>query len=252
MRVLLTNDDGIFAPGINALAESLSKVAEVFIVAPATEQSGASQAITVHQPIRVDEYKLLDSKIKAWMIGGTPADCVKIGLAKLLDVQPDLVVSGINLGANLGTDVLYSGTVSAAREGAMHGIKSIAISLDVRRNPNFLAAAAFMQRFVPSLLEKNVDDHLLLNINVPANWTLEQGKISFTKLGIRKYENAFEKRLDPSGRSYYWMGGTLAKSENSADTDVAAVGNGELAITPIHFDLTDQNLLNKLKNIKFM
>lgn len=252
MRILLTNDDGIFAPGINALSEALSAVAEVFLVAPAAEQSGASQAITVHHPIRVDEYKMDNQSVKAWQVGGTPADCVKIGLAKLMDAAPDFVVSGINSGPNLGTDVLYSGTVSAAREGAMHGIPSVAISLDARRNPAFRQAALFMREFMPSLLTHKLNDNLLLNINVPGTWEMDKKMIQFTKLGVRQYENAFEERLDPSGRSYYWMGGVLSEVENAADTDVAAVKDGKLSITPLHFELTNQKLLNELAGLKFL
>lgn len=252
MRILLTNDDGIFAPGIQALCEALCEIAEIFLVAPATEQSGASQAITVHHPIRVDEVNFAGKNIKAWKIGGTPADCVKIGLAKLLEEVPDLVVSGINAGANLGTDVMYSGTVSAAREGAMHGIASLAVSLDARRDFEFSQGALFMRHFIPQLLAKPLPPGLLLNINVPGDWRFDLQKAQFTKLGVRKYENAFKRRLDPSGRSYYWMGGVLADTENGADTDVAAVKNKNVSITPVHFDLTDHKLFSQLAKMKFL
>lgn len=244
LRLLLTNDDGISAPGIQQLSLALSEIAEVTVVAPMQEQSGASQAITVHQPIIVDDYLMPKVKV-AWRIGGTPADCVKLALEKLMDHKPDFVVSGINSGANLGMDVVYSGTVSAAREGAMHHIPAIAVSLDNSKATDYMAVATFIKQLLPKLNKNILPDNLLLNINAPANWQYGD-KFAYTKLGIRNYENTFEKRLNPSGRSYYWMGGTVAKMDNSPDTDVAAVESGILSITPIHFDLTDRQLLQQL------
>lgn len=249
MRILLTNDDGVFAPGIQMLGAGLREIADVVVAAPSMEQSGASHSITVHDPIRVDAFDM--PQMTAWRIGGTPADCVKLALVRLMDEKPDFVISGINQGANLGTDVLYSGTVSAAREGAMHDIPSIAISLDAHCQPDFSQAALFMKTFLPRLQQKTLPKNLLLNVNVPHNWQCG-GCFRFTELGVRKYENTFEKRVDPRGRSYYWMSGTPLMSANAADTDVAVVEKGEISITPIHFELTDQHLLSAFQAGEFL
>lgn len=249
MRILVTNDDGINAPGIQALWKSLAEIAEVTVVAPASEHSAMSQAITVHHPIRVDEYCIDNPKICGWRIGGTPTDCVKIAVEALLDTPPDIVVSGINHGPNLGTDVLYSGTVSAAIEGSMHGLPAIAISLNSWKSHDFAAAAAFAKRLVPKVLEKGpLPPQTLLNVNVPAVPEDQIKGVKITRLGVIEYTNIFERRFDPRGRTYYWMGGNIIDSENSKDSDVAAVKAGYISVTPVHFDLTSYQLINSLRD----
>ncbi|HWR39944.1 MAG TPA: 5'/3'-nucleotidase SurE [Patescibacteria group bacterium] len=249
MHILLTNDDGIYAPGIRALWQELSQIATILVVAPDSERSAVSQAITVHQPIRVDRHKIeAMPDISAWRVGGTPTDCVKIALESLLPVTPDLVVSGINQGANLGTDVLYSGTVSAAMEGALHGIPSLAVSLDSWQSHDFAPAARFTRKMILTLQENHLPPYTLLNINVPALPESQLTTTAITKLGSRRYENTFERRLDPRGRHYYWMSGKLADSDNDPDSDVTAVKEGKISVTPVHFDLTNYELIHALEH----
>ena len=247
MRLLLTNDDGIRAPGIRALWENLKDVAEIIVAAPAQQQSATGHSITVYHPIWVNEHSFDDPRVTGWRIGGTPADSVKIALDTLLEVKPDLVVSGINHGPNLGTDVLYSGTVSAAVEGAMHGIPAIAISIATDGEPDFEPAAAFCRSVVQQIIDKKFPTFSLLNINVPPVPTSEIQGVAITKLGCIEYENAFEKRMDPRGRTYYWMAGTPVETLNTGDTDVAAIRANKISLTPIHFDLTDYSLLDNLQ-----
>lgn len=246
MRILLTNDDGVQAPGIKALCQSLKDIGEIYVVAPATEQSGKSQAITVHNPIMVDKYDIGIDGVCVWSVGGTPADCVKLAIESLIPHKPDVVISGINCGANLGNDVLYSGTVGAAIEGAMQGIPSVAISLDERIEPDFELSAQIMKNFLEQHLEiMHMSARTVLNINIPARVALN-AKVLLTKLGCRAYENDFEKRINPSGKSYYWMCGNIV-DKIEENTDVWAIERSCVSITPLHFDLTDYKLLQKLE-----
>lgn len=248
MRILLTNDDGIGAPGIQALWRALSNIGQVTVVAPDAERSATSQAITVHQPIRVDEYCITEPKLCAWRVGGTPTDCVKIAVEELLPAKPDIVVSGINLGPNLGTDVLYSGTVSAAIEGALYGIPAIAVSLDTWQNGDFSIAAGFAAKLAQTVVQKKLPPNTLLNVNVPAVAADQIRGVAVTKLGVRQYANTFERRQDPRGRQYYWMGGQIVENDNDADTDIVAIQNKQISVTPIHFDLTNYGLMNMLSD----
>ncbi|WP_378952225.1 5'/3'-nucleotidase SurE [Pelosinus sp. sgz500959] len=250
MRILLTNDDGIGAAGIQALWHELSKIAMVVVVAPDVERSATSQAITVHSPIRVDQYVFDNPNISGWRIGGTPADCVKLALETLMPELPDVVVSGINHGPNLGTDVLYSGTVSAAIEGALHGIPAIAVSLDSGEKSDFQAAAEFTATLVENIRNRSLPLNTLLNVNVPALPTAQLNGVAITKLGVREYENIFERRLDPRGRMYYWMGGNILDNENDDDSDIVAVKMAKISVTPIHFDLTNYSAMDVMKTWK--
>lgn len=248
MHILLTNDDGILAPGIRALWQELSQVFRISVVAPDSEKSASSQAITVHHPIWVDKHPLDNQNISAWRVGGTPTDCVKIALeALLVNDQPDIIVSGINQGSNLGTDVLYSGTVSAAIEGALHGLPSVAMSLDSWQPFDFTAAAKAARRVVETMITKELPPNTLLNVNVPALPEHQLKGIAITKLGVRSYENTFERRQDPRGRTYYWMSGHVSETENAPDSDIIAVKNGKISVTPIHFDLTNYGIMNLLE-----
>jgi 5'-nucleotidase len=251
LRILLTNDDGIAAPGIRALWQRLSDLGEVIVAAPAREQSATSHSITVFHPIWVDEHHFDDPRVSGWRIGGTPADSVKIALDELVRDKPDIVVSGINHGPNLGTDVLYSGTVSAAVEGAMHGIPAIAISLATDDEPDFGPAADFCHKLVQLVMQKGLRQNSLLNVNVPPVPASELKGVSTTRLGVVEYDNAFERRSDPRGRTYYWMVGTVVDSKNGQDTDVSAIQANKISVTPIHFDLTDYCLLENLKEWNF-
>ncbi|WP_371370959.1 5'/3'-nucleotidase SurE [Sporomusa aerivorans] len=250
MHILLTNDDGIMAPGINALWRELSPFFRISVVAPDSEKSASSQAITVHHPIWVDKHPIDNYNICAWRVGGTPTDCVKVALeALLIDDRPDIIISGINHGSNLGTDVLYSGTVSAAIEGALHGLPAIAVSLDCSWEPfDFSPSAKAARKIIEAVMNNTLPPNTLLNVNVPALPEHELQGISITKLGIRNYENTFERRLDPRGRTYYWMSGRISESENDADSDIMAVKAGKISVTPVHFDLTNYGIMNILES----
>lgn len=246
MRVLLTNDDGIHSAGIQALWRQFAPVAEVTVVAPDSEKSATSQAITVHHPIYVDEQVIEHAGVRGWRVVGTPTDCVKIALETNIMETPDLIVSGINHGPNIGTDVLYSGTVSAAIEGALHDIPAIAISLDARENFDFTASAQFAVTLAKQFIENPLPPRTLLNVNVPALPPSQIAGVSITKLGRREYLNAFHPHQDPRGRIYYWMSGEVVDCDNDADTDVVAVKAGRISVTPVHFDLTNYRLMDAL------
>ncbi len=244
MKILLTNDDGIFAPGIRELWRQLVDFADVYVAAPAVEQSGRSQAITVHDPIRADRMEI-EEGVTAWKIGGTPADCVKIALEDLLPERPDVVLSGINRGPNLGCDVFYSGTVGAALEGGMKGILSLALSLDTRENTGYIEAARFTADFLRQLEKNPPPPVAVFNINFPRCWRMG-GEVAVTRLGRRDYANLCQMRLDPSGRPYYWLGGKVVDLDKGDGTDIGEAAKGKATITPLHLDLTDFSALRDL------
>ncbi|HEX3032314.1 MAG TPA: 5'/3'-nucleotidase SurE [Bacillota bacterium] len=245
-HILITNDDGIQAQGIRALTDALQGLGRLSVVAPDREKSAAGHSITVHAPIKLEQVEYSGAD-EAWSIDGTPSDCVKLGIQTLMDKTPDLVVSGINFGPNLGTDVLYSGTVSAAIEGIINGVPAIAFSLNTHQEPDFTYAKKFIRKLVGRLFTQGLSQETLLNVNIP-NLPQEEIKgVTIAKLGIRQYDNVFEHRKDPRGRSYYWLGGQLATVENDDDSDVVAIGRGEVTVTPIHFDLTNYRLITELQ-----
>ncbi len=255
MIILLTNDDGIHAEGINILADTLLQMegVDLFIAAPDHERSATGHAITMHRPLRAEQTKFLhNSSLKGWSINGTPADCVKLAVEYLMPKRPDLVVSGINKGANLGTDVLYSGTVSAAIEATILGIPGIAISLTTYDKPDFRFAANFMPRLLNTLGGKNLPDKTLLNINVPGIARSKIAGVSITYLGLRHYRNAFQKRVDPRGKSYFWMAGEPDDSAKEDEgSDIYAISKGYISITPVHFDLTNHKLIEEMQDLKW-
>ncbi len=231
-RILVTNDDGVFSQGIKLLAESLREVAEVFVVAPDREQSATGHSLTLHRPLRMQQ---LEENV--FSVDGTPTDCVNLGVLWLLEkTRPDLVVSGINFGFNLGDDVTYSGTVSATFEGTLLGIPSIAFSQEVGENFSFDNAAAFARRMVELLLARELPRDLLLNVNVPAG---PISGIRRTRLGRRVYQQSVVEKRDPRGRRYFWIAGT-PEWQSDEGTDHEAVSSGMISITPLHLDLTDR------------
>ena len=249
MKILVTNDDGINAIGIKKLAHSLKKLGKVIIVAPDRERSATGHAITMHQPLRIDKVDFQDPNIDAWSINGTPSDCVKIAVESILTQKPDIIVSGINNGPNLGNDVLYSGTVSAAIEGAMHNIPSLAMSVygsgvDI----NYEGASFFSCNLVETVIKNKMPNNLVLNINFPSLDNTHIKGIRVTELGIRKYRNSYEERKDPMGKSYYWLSGSLIEINNTEASDVECIKNGYISVTPLHFDLTDYKYLKEIKN----
>lgn len=230
-RILVTNDDGVFSEGIKILAAELSSLAEVVIVAPDREQSASGHSLTLHRPLRMRQ---LESNV--YSVDGTPTDCVNLGVLWLLKERPpDLVVSGINFGLNLGDDVTYSGTVSATFEGTLLGIPSLAFSQEVGDHFSFEPGARFAQWLVRALLAQEVPSDLLLNVNVPAG---EIRGARLTRLGRRIYRQAVVEKIDPRGRKYFWIAGTPQWKEEEG-TDHEAVASGRVSITPLHLDLTD-------------
>ena len=255
MKILISNDDGITAPGLNALLLPLQEAGhQVIVVAPASENSACSHAITVHDPIFVNEYKFMDKNIKGWKVIGKPADCVKIALEVLLkDELPDLVIAGINCGPNLGIDTMYSGTVSAALEASMHNIPAIAFSLESRLpEADYSLAATYAVKIVAKYRSFNLPKSTMLNVNIP--YTNEENirGIRLTKLGNILYDNVFSPRQDLRGRTYYWLGGEMLKNAHiNIDYDVDALTQNWITVTPLHYDLTDIASMEKLRKIKF-
>lgn len=247
MNILVTNDDGIHAPGLNALVETMQELGKISVIAPSFEMSACGHGITVHDPLKVFKKSYYDD-ITAWAVEGTPADCVKLGITTLLERKPDLVVSGINRGPNLGTDVLYSGTVSAAIESVICGVPAIAFSLNSFNTQDYSLAQEAALFLCEVLMKNKIPEDTLLNVNIPA---IDKGILrgyKVTKLGERKYKNVFEKRIDPRENEYYWLKGKIIPPEDvDQDLDVVAVENNYISVTPIHFDLTNYRIMNKIK-----
>ena len=248
MRVLLTNDDGIHAPGLKALFEELKSDFQIHIVAPDSEMSAVGHAITLASPLRVQEvYK--NGSFFGYGVKGTPADCVKIAVQELLEAAPDVILSGINLGANVGVNVLYSGTVSAATEGAFLGIPSAAVSLDTRTKPDFRFAARFSREIIRFIRENGLRERTALNVNIPAVPPDRIGGISFTRQGVARFREKFERRIDPRGNVYYWLCGETPLEEGNPEADARALQERRITITPISYDLTCAEELSRLKTL---
>jgi 5'-nucleotidase len=252
MKILLCNDDGIHAQGIIALAEKLCEFAEVFVAAPDSERSAASNSLTLSHPLRVRDADFPAPVKKAWAISGTPSDCAKIAMSNLIDTKPDFVVSGINRGPNLCVDIFYSGTVAAAFEGAFKGIPSFAVSLDdYNADASYEAAAAWGANCIKSLIDMKPLPPRVYNINVPGRKSEEIKGVKITRSGTIDYKEQYDHRLDPYGKSYYWIMGNPEIVDNADDCDVVAVRNGYVSVTPLKADLTDHSLYSELKNRKF-
>jgi 5'-nucleotidase len=245
-HILLTNDDGIFAPGLYALYESLTTIADVSVVAPDSEKSAVGHAITITDPLRVFPFEKF-GKFFGHAVHGTPADCVKIAYFALLDRKPDMVVSGINYGSNTGINVIYSGTVSAATEGTILGIPSFAISLTTFIDADFTYAAKFAKKLAPLMLANKLPKGTFLNVNVPNVPEAEIRGVAITRIGTAIYEDKYDKRIDPRNRVYYWLTGSKLEIEESSDVDDGAIEQNMVSITPIHYDLTNHRMLEKLK-----
>ncbi|WP_240986790.1 5'/3'-nucleotidase SurE [Acididesulfobacillus acetoxydans] len=243
MEILLTNDDGFFAPGLQTLFEVMVKSPEdtVSIVAPDSQRSASGHSITLFDPLFVTEHPLSGSGY-GYAVRGTPSDCVKLAVEGGIVPKPDLVISGINQGPNLGTDIFYSGTVAAAMEGVLAGIPAIAASLASFDFTDFEPAARWLAKHVTNITARFSTG--LLNVNFPGSPGDEWKGVRVTRLGRAVYENVFESRLDPHGRRYFWQGGTLIP-ETDPDTDVAAIHAGYVTVTPMHSDLTDYKKLEE-------
>ncbi len=237
MRILITNDDGIFSEGIKILAEALADLGQVIVVAPDREQSASGHSLTLNRPLRIHQMR------EHWYaVDGTPTDCVNLAVQGLLkEKPPDLVVSGINFGLNLGDDVTYSGTVSATFEANLHHLPGIAFSQEVAEGFSFATAGQFAHQLVQVAIAGELPTDLLLNVNIPA--ASYQG-VRFTRLGRRHYHQTVVEKLDPKGRKYYWIAGT-PEWEEEAGTDQHAISNGFVSVTPLHLDLTDYRSLEE-------
>lgn len=238
MIILLSNDDGIQSEGLTALEDRLRNIGDIYTVAPDRAQSSMSHALTLHRPLRVQE--LAPRRLS---VNGTPVDCVKLALTGLLPVRPDLVISGINKGPNLGDDIIYSGTVSAAIEGALLGIPAIAVSLVTFKGFDFRAAAEFTATLVERIAEHGIPPKTLLNVNVPPQSKDELKGWRATRMGKRHYSENIVERIDPRGGKYYWIGGDDLGFADEAGTDCKAVHEGYISVTPLQVDLTDYKLL---------
>lgn len=246
LKILVSNDDGINAPGIYALAKALNEIAEVTVVAPLNEQSAVGHSITMNIPLRIVKY-FKNNEFFGYAVDGTPADCIKIGIRNILKDIPDLVISGINQGSNAAINIIYSGTVSAAREAAIMDVPSIAISLTSYASIDFSYAAKLAKILALDLNKRNLPKGTLLNVNVPAVPENLIAGIKLTKQGKSKWDDIYEKRQDPSGRDYFWLKGTMKEVDTNIETDQVAIRNNFVSVTPIHFDLTDYSTFDLMK-----
>lgn len=251
MRILICNDDGVYAPGIQTLANHLAEIGHsVYVGAPDRERSTTGHCLTLHKPLRaLDARHLFHASIKeAWQINGTPCDAAKLSLRMLVGVENiDMLISGINRGPNLGTDVIYSGTVSAAMEGAIAGLPSIAVSMTSFDDVYYDTAAHFVGQLVTQIQAHGLAKHTLLNVNVPPLPQAEVKGVRIAKLGLHRFRDIFEKRIDLRDHAYYWQTGVVEDCEQGEDTDVLAVAHGYIAVTPLHYDMTRYNVMNTLQ-----
>jgi 5'-nucleotidase len=249
MRILLTNDDGIYAPGLRALRAELRKLGEVVVVAPAAEQSAAGHSVTLLTPLLVNEVFEDDGKaFVGWAVEGRPADCVKLALLELLPDPPDVIVSGLNAGSNAGINVLYSGTVAAAIEGAFYRRTAIACSLEYdKKIYDFPTAAKYARQVVEQILARDPEPGSLFNVNIPV---LERGPIRGVKVlpqNVSPYQEKFDRRVNPRGRTYFWTSPEFTCPDPHPDTDVTALAEGYITVTPLQFDLTDRARLGPMR-----
>ncbi len=247
MTILLTNDDGIYAPGLLALYRELRRLDEVAVVAPESEQSAVGHAISLITPLRVKEV-FLNGGMKGWAVSGTPADCVKIALAELLPALPKMVVSGINLGPNVGINVLYSGTVSAATEASILGVKAMALSLNSYDKDADFASAAAMARDLLLQIQQwpSWTNRVCLNVNLPTLPRDQVLGIKITRQHTGRLVEHFERRVDPRKQVYYWLAEIHERRDLDPETDFGALTAGYISITPIHHDLTDYHALKEM------
>jgi 5'-nucleotidase len=248
--ILLTNDDGIYAPGLAAMERELERLGEVYVVAPATEQSGVGHAITYLSPLVVKEL-FEGQQRRGWAVEGSPADCVKIGIFEFCPRLPDLIVSGINGGLNAGINVLYSGTVAAAIEGAFFGITSVAVSLEFNEYADVDGAAVVARQVIEQILEQKATPQLY-NLNIPiAALETSNRQVRVVPMGLARSKEQYEKRIDPRGRSYFWALSDPVEHHARHETDVSALRKGFITLTPLDFDLTKRSLLAEMEQWKF-
>ena len=247
MRILLTNDDGVYAPGLAALEQQLRHLGEVIVIAPATEQSGVSHSITFLTPLTCKSIHR-DGRHWAWAVEGSPADCVKLAICELLKDNPvDLVVSGINSGLNAGINVLYSGTVAAAIEGVFFGTTSVAVSLEYDEDADFQTAAVIARNAIRGIIKQPAAEGKLFNLNIPTAATESPKEVKVVPMGLDQYGRSYEKRQDPGGRDYYWALWSEPENPPAESADVTELRKGNVTLTPLKFDLTEKALVEEMK-----
>ena len=251
--ILITNDDGITAPGIKNLVEAVKGLGKVVVVAPDKPQSGMGHAITIGTPLRLNKVENMFGEVEAWQTSGTPVDCVKLAVDKVLHRKPDLCLSGINHGANHSINVLYSGTMSAAMEAAIESIPSIGFSLlDYSFEADFSAAREYVFNIAKWVLNNNKEKRLLLNVNIPQLPAAKIKGVKVCRQADAKYKEDFNERKDPHGKNYYWLTGEFLNFDKGKDTDVWALKNGYVSVVPVQFDLTNYTLKKQLEKNKFL
>jgi 5'-nucleotidase len=248
--ILLTNDDGIYAPGLAALQRGLQRLGDVCVVAPATEQSGVGHSITYLTPLIVKEV-FQGRQRWGWAAEGSPADCVKLGITELCPRQPDLIVSGINGGLNAGINVLYSGTVAAAIEGAFFGITSVAVSLEFDEHAEFDKAARLACSMIEQILQQKGQEPQLYNLNIPTAALNGQPEVRIVPMDVTRYGDKYEKRTDPWGRTYYWATGKPPAVPKGQETDLSALGKGYVTLTPLGYNMTQRQVLDQMQPWEF-
>lgn len=246
LHILVSNDDGIDAAGLYALVQEVKSIGEVTVIAPDKQQSAVGHAITVSYPLR--SYRFYkNGEFFGIAVEGTPADAVKLAVRSLLKRKPDLLISGINHGSNTAINIIYSGTVSAATEGTILGIPSVAISLTTYDTPDFSFAARFAKKLALLVADRGLPEGTLLNVNVPPVSEDEIRGVVVTRQGKSKWDDTFETRRDPNNKEYYWLTGKMMVLDNSEDTDQVAIMNNSISITPIHYELTDYRMVEEMK-----
>jgi 5'-nucleotidase len=249
MHILVTNDDGVYAPGLLALAQEMRHIGQVSVLAPDHNWSASGHVKTMHRPLRVKEVTLADGSL-AWASDGAPSDCVALGLLGFISDKIDLVVSGINPNANIGHDVTYSGTVTAAMEAAIGGVPGIAFSLhgaeQIQGSLDYAPAAKIAHRIISAIEKNGYRPDLLLNVNIPYLPNGQVRGILFTRQGLRVYRDRLDRRIDPRGRPYFWIGGEAPTAIPDEGTDFGALEQGFVSVTPLNLDLTDFQVLNDL------
>jgi 5'-nucleotidase len=246
LNILLTNDDGIHAPGLAALERELRKLGDVLVVAPAHEQSGVSHSITFLSPLIC--HKVYDGdRHRGWAVEGSPADCVKIGVFEFCEAKPDLIVSGVNGGLNAGINVLYSGTVAAAIEGAFFGITSVAVSLEFDEHAQFEKAASWARQVIEQVLQRKDEAAQLYNLNIPTAALRGEPQAKIVPMGVQRYGEDFIKRTDPRGREYYWATNDPPPQPGEHETDLTALQKGFVTLTPLQYDMTKYDVLRQME-----
>jgi len=250
VQILLTNDDGIYAPGLRALERELVRLGNVVVVAPATEQSGVGHSITFLSPLVTQE--LFDGeRRRGWSVEGSPADCVKLGVLEFCRTRPDLIVSGINSGLNAGINVLYSGTVAAAIEGAFFDILSVAVSMEYDPHADYAKAARMAVRVIEQIVQQRERSARLYNLNFPKTAMLRPSAVKVVPMGVARWGESYEKRVDPRGRNYYWATNDPPAPPSDQESDLTALRDGFATLTPLQFDLTRHPALAEMRDWKF-